>query len=104
MISGDEARQLEPMLTKDIIGAMYAPATGVISPLKLVLNAGMNAAENGVCFCFDTLVENIEKTAGGYRSYHESGEEDSAGTGYRHDDSFFCRHPCQHRESAERGK
>ena len=66
MISGDEARAMEPLLSKDVIGAMYAPTTGIISPLKLVLNAGLNAAENGVQFMFDTMVENIESASGGY--------------------------------------
>lgn len=60
IITGDEARVMEPGLSKDVIGAMYAPTTGIISPLKLVLNTALNAAENGVQFQFDTIVENVE--------------------------------------------
>lgn len=73
MISGDEARAMEPMLSKDVIGAMYAPTTGVISPLKLVLHTGLNAAENGAQFRFNTKVENIEDMGGFYR-IHTGGD------------------------------
>lgn len=60
IITGDEARIMEPGLSKDVIGAMYAPTTGIISPSTLVLNTALNAAENGAQFQFNTMVENIE--------------------------------------------
>lgn len=74
MISGDEARAMEPMLSKDVIGAMYAPTTGIVSPLKLVLHTALNAAENGVEFKFDTLVEDIRREEGCYRIHTNHGE------------------------------
>lgn len=74
MISGDEARAIEPMLSKDVIGAMYAPTTGIVSPLKLVLHTALNAAENGVEFKFDTLVEDIRREEGCYRIHANNGE------------------------------
>lgn len=61
MLTGAEARRLEPMLSEKVIGAMYAPTTGIISPLKLVLHTALNAAENGANFQFNTLVTGIEK-------------------------------------------
>lgn len=66
MISGEEARAMEPGLSQDIIGAMYAPTTGIISPLRLVLNTAINAAENGAEFLFNTVVEGIERSSDGY--------------------------------------
>lgn len=77
MISGEEARAMEPRLSREVIGAMYAPTTGIISPLKLVLHTALNAAENGVQFRFDTEVEHIEARGNGYRIYTSSGEIDT---------------------------
>lgn len=69
MLTGEEARKMEPMLSKNVIGAMYAPTTGIISPLKLVLNTALNAAENGAEFQFNTYVNKIEKKDTGYVIY-----------------------------------
>lgn len=74
MISGDEAREIEPMLSRDVIGAMYAPTTGIISPFKLILHTAMNAAINGVQFMFDTKVEDIRSEAGSYLVHTNRGD------------------------------
>lgn len=74
MISGEEARKMEPRLSRDVIAAMYAPTTGIVSPFKLVLHAAYNAAENGAQFRFDTEVEQIEENAGAYRIHTSRGE------------------------------
>ncbi|NBI61715.1 FAD/NAD(P)-binding oxidoreductase [Clostridiales bacterium] len=67
MISGDQARDLEPELSPNVIGAMYAPTTGIVSPFKLVLHTAFNAVKNGVEFRFDTKVEDISQEKGVYR-------------------------------------
>lgn len=78
MISGDEARSIEPMLSERIIGAMYAPTTGIISPFRLVLHTACNAALNGVEFRFDTFAENIETLGDGtYRIHTDNGNVDT---------------------------
>lgn len=74
MISGNEARKLEPRLSQDVIGAMYAPTTGIISPQKLALHTALNGAENGVQFQFDTEVERIETRGGEYVLHTSRGE------------------------------
>ncbi|MCQ4635637.1 NAD(P)/FAD-dependent oxidoreductase [Anaerovorax odorimutans] len=73
MISGDEARRLEPALSEKVIAAMYAPTTGIISPFKLVLHTALNAVENGVAFQFDTAAENIEDCGDFYRIHTNRG-------------------------------
>ncbi len=60
MISGDEARRMQPGLSDRVIGAMYCPSTGIISPFSLVIAAAQNAIANGAGFRFDTKVESIE--------------------------------------------
>ena len=74
LITGQEARKIEPMLSRDVIGAMYAPTTGIISPFKLVLHTALNAAKNGAEFRFDTSVEDIRREGGGYRIHTNRGE------------------------------
>ncbi|MEG0156376.1 MAG: FAD-dependent oxidoreductase, partial [Anaerovoracaceae bacterium] len=73
LIDGDEARAMEPLLSKDVIGAMVAPTTGIISPFKLILAAAENAAENGVDFSFDSCVEQIEGDKGQYLIHTNKG-------------------------------
>ena len=67
LISGDETREMEPLLSEKVIGAMYAPTTGIISPFKLALHAAYNGAENGVDFLFNSKVLCIEDEGGHYR-------------------------------------
>lgn len=52
-ISVDEARSLEPMLSKDVTKCLYAPTTGIISPFDLIMAVTRSAAANGVEFLFD---------------------------------------------------
>lgn len=77
MISGDDARKLEPALSDRVLAAMYAPWTGIISPFKLVLHTAFNAVKNGVDFQFDTEVENI-RDQGAYYQIHTSRGDFSA--------------------------
>lgn len=47
LLSGEEARALEPGLTERVNAALWAPGTGTVSPWELGLAAGENAAANG---------------------------------------------------------
>ncbi len=66
LLSGDEARAMEPRLSKDVVAAFYAQTTGIISPFSLVVATAENAAQNGVRFCFDSTVERVERAAGAW--------------------------------------
>ena len=61
IISGDEARELEPLLSERVVAALSAPSTGVISPFELALATARNAAVNGASFLFGFEVERIER-------------------------------------------
>lgn len=78
MISGDEARAIEPGLSPRVIGAMWAPTTGIISPFRLVLAAAENAAANGAEFLFDACVRAVERAPGGYRLQTDRGSFEAA--------------------------
>ena len=64
IISGDEARAMEPRLSKDVIAAMVAETTGIISPFALVTACAENAAANGVRFEFNAEVERVTHFGG----------------------------------------
>ena len=67
IVDGDEARVMEPRLSKDVIAAMVAETTGIISPFSLVIACAENACANGVQFRFNAQVECIEHVRGTYR-------------------------------------
>lgn len=56
VLSGEEARALEPNLTDQVYKAILAPTGGIVDPFKLTLMAAEVAANNGVSFFFKTEV------------------------------------------------
>lgn len=68
IITGDEARSMEPNLTDEVTAALYAPSGGIVCPFGLTIALAENAFENGVDFRMLTEVDSIEKLEeGGYR-------------------------------------
>jgi glycerol-3-phosphate dehydrogenase len=61
-----EARILEPTLSEDITGALYAPSTGTVNPWQLGIAAYENALQNGCNVLLNTKVTGITKDADGY--------------------------------------
>ncbi len=57
LISGEEARALEPNLSQQVSRALYVPNSGIICPYELTVAAVGNAMDNGV-----TLLRNFEVT------------------------------------------
>lgn len=66
LLSGEEARELEPMLSPDVTAALYAPSTGTVNPWLLGIAAYENAMKNGCQPQMNTHVTNIQKTQDGY--------------------------------------
>ena len=48
ILSGDEARALEPKLSPDVTAALLAPSGGIVCPYELTIAAAGNAMDNGV--------------------------------------------------------
>ena len=61
ILSREEALELEPNLSEDTVGALYAPSAGVVCPFELNIAMAENACENGVEFKFNTEVKDISK-------------------------------------------
>lgn len=65
LITGEEARRLEPNLTDQVTAALYAPTGGIVCPFGLTIALAENALENGVDFKLRTQVKGVEKLEGG---------------------------------------
>ncbi|SDB58048.1 NAD(P)/FAD-dependent oxidoreductase [Butyrivibrio sp. INlla16] len=65
ILSREEALEMEPNLSDNVEGALYAPTGGIICPFKLCIAMAENANENGVDFRFNTKVEDIKKKEDG---------------------------------------
>lgn len=50
MLTGDEARNLEPQLTDGVVAALHASASAIVCPFELTVALAENACENGVEF------------------------------------------------------
>lgn len=61
IIDGENAREREPYLSKDVKAALYCANAGVTSPYEFVIALAENAITNGVDLKLNTLVIGIEK-------------------------------------------
>lgn len=70
----EETLEMEPNLSEDIVGALYAPTGGIVCPFQMTIALAENACENGVQFFFNTKVFNIVKIPEGFRIETNRGE------------------------------
>ncbi len=61
ILTREEALQMEPHLSDDVAGALYAPTGGIVCPFLLTIALAENAHTNGVEFLFHTTVTQIQK-------------------------------------------
>ncbi len=73
IISGDEARRLEPNLSENITKCLYLKSSAIVCPFSLTQALSENAYENGAEFKFNTKVETIERIEDGYRIKADNG-------------------------------
>lgn len=59
-------REMEPNLSEETAGVLYAPTAGIVCPFNLNIALAENAYTNGVDFKFNTEVCNIRKIEGGW--------------------------------------
>lgn len=60
-LSDNELRKREPNISKDIVGGIFLPTTGVLSPYKMTVAFGENALLNGARISLNTQVHSMEK-------------------------------------------
>jgi len=59
ILTGDEARALEPNISKEVVAVLRAETGGIVCPYMLTHNAAQNAAENGVKILRNTAATSI---------------------------------------------
>ena len=62
IISGDEAREIEPEISDKVVNALLVPTSGIVSPYEMAIAYAENAFTNGVKFNFNCEVSQVEKT------------------------------------------
>ena len=67
VISGDEARKMEPNIEDTVVAALNVPSGGIVCPFGLNIALAENAATNGVEFHFNTEVTDICRKDDGYQ-------------------------------------
>ena len=66
IINKDRVQKLEPNISNEIIGALYAPSAGIVGPWELAIALAENAADNGVEILLNTEVTAIKKNEEGF--------------------------------------
>ena len=66
ILTGEEARKMEPMLAETVTSALYCPTTGTVNPWKLGIAACENAVHNGCKVRLNTPVQGIRREEDGY--------------------------------------
>ncbi|MGN6711261.1 NAD(P)/FAD-dependent oxidoreductase [Anaerocolumna jejuensis] len=61
ILSKEEVKKMEPNISDEVEGALYAPSAGIVCPFNLTIALAENANANGVEFKFNTEVIDITK-------------------------------------------
>ncbi len=69
IVSAQEALELEPNLSKDVVAALVAPNGGIVTPFELATALMENAIDNGGQLLTDSAVQDIEVTRDGFIIY-----------------------------------
>ena len=66
LLTKEEVLELEPLISKEVVGALKAPTAGIINPFELCAHLMENACDNGVKINLNEEVIDIKKTDYGY--------------------------------------
>ena len=61
LLNFDEVKKIEPNISPEVKGALFAPTAGIIDPFTTVVHTVENAVDNGVELFINNKVESIEK-------------------------------------------
>lgn len=67
ILTGKQARELEPEISDQVTAALYAPSGAIVCPFGLTIALAENAADNGVHFKLGMEVTEICAVQGGYQ-------------------------------------
>ncbi len=75
ILSPEQIWEMEPNISKDVAGALYAPTGGVVCPFGMNIALAENAAMNGVDFYLNAKVTDIDCMGDGQGYMISAGEE-----------------------------
>ena len=73
ILTGDEARQMEPELADTVLGALWAPTAAIVSPWELCLALAETAVKNGAELKLCTAVTGLERAEDHWRIHTNRG-------------------------------
>lgn len=59
LLGPEEVWEMEPNISREILGALYAPTGGIVCPYELAIGAIENAMDNGAALCTNFPVDGI---------------------------------------------
>ena len=74
LLSGEEARAMEPGLSEEVCGALFAPSAGIIDPWGFAIAMAETAVRGGVELRRDCPVTGIEDTGAGFVLHTPAGD------------------------------
>ena len=74
IISREKLLEIEPKISENAVGALYAKSGGIVCPYNLTIAAIGNAMDNGAELKCDFEVVKLEKIADYYRVFSKNGE------------------------------
>lgn len=74
LLTGDEARALEPNLSEQVVAALHAPSAAICSPWEYCLALAETAVRNGVELYLSTNLTGLEQTARGWTARTNRGD------------------------------
>lgn len=66
LLNREETLEMEPGLSEEVKGALYAPTAGILCPFELTIALAENAAANGAEFRLNTEVTDVFREGEGY--------------------------------------
>jgi len=76
LLSAQQVREMEPNLSEEVVGALYAPEAAVCLPWEYCLAMAETAVRNGVELFLENKVTSISKTGTGWHVVTDNGEYD----------------------------
>ena len=74
ILTGDEVRAMEPAISAEVVGALYAPSAAIVSPWEFCIALAETAVVNGAEVRLSAKVESIEKGEGSFLLHTTAGD------------------------------
>lgn len=77
ILTKEEVLEMEPNISTEVHGALYAPSAAVVNPWELAIALAETAVKNGVEMHLSTKVEGIEKNGENFKIHTNKGDFDA---------------------------